>query len=157
VEELLSFASELNVMFVSNSFFILHWAKSDSWNSVARVCSLATFLLVFRSLGARLLGARAGVHTRGRLDDFRDYDHYDWSAPSISHWIWMQHCWGYGEMLRDYFISPLCVGQSSRFIRAGDYSHQWWAELQRDCGDLSACSNRTTLRVAYRRFFDGVN
>ena len=80
VEDVRSFASELNVMFQ-------HYIRAKVILGILSLvfCCGGDVAVGFPArMGAWRVGGSAGVHTRGRLDDFGDYDRYDWSAHSFS-------------------------------------------------------------------------
>jgi predicted PurR-regulated permease PerM len=105
VEDLRSFASELDVMFQ-------HYIRAKVILGILSLvfCSVTTFLLGFPH--ALALGVLAGVL------EFIPVAGWMISATTIitigalthSHWIWMAALLGLWRMLMDYFISPRVVG-----------------------------------------------
>jgi predicted PurR-regulated permease PerM len=105
VEDLRSFASELNVMFQ-------HYIRAKVILGILSLvfCSVTTLLLGFPH--ALALGVMAGVL------EFIPVAGWMTSASIIitigalthSHWIWMAALLGLWRMLMDYFISPRVVG-----------------------------------------------
>ena len=105
VEDLRSFASELNVMFQ-------HYIKAKVILAVLSLlyCSITTWILGFPH--ALALGVMAGVL------EFIPVAGWMTSATIIitigvlthSHWIWMAALLGLWRMSMDYFISPRVVG-----------------------------------------------
>jgi len=148
VEDLRSFASELNVMFQ-------HYIRAKVILGILSLvfCSVATLLLGFPH--ALALGVLAGVL------EFIPVAGWMISATTIitigalthSHWIWMAALLGLWRMLMDYFISPRVVGHELEIHPLlAIFAVMVGGAAGGIVGIYLSVPIVATLRVAYRRF-----
>jgi predicted PurR-regulated permease PerM len=148
VEDLRSFASELNVMFQ-------HYIRAKVILGILSLvfCSVTTFLLGFPH--ALALGVLAGVL------EFIPVAGWMISATTIitigalthSHWIWMAALLGLWRMLMDYFISPRVVGHELEIHPLlAIFAVMVGGAAGGIVGIYLSVPIVATLRVAYRRF-----
>jgi len=148
VEDLRSFASELNVMFQ-------HYIRAKVILGILSLvfCSVTTFLLGFPH--ALALGVLAGVL------EFIPVAGWMISATTIitigalthSHWIWMAALLGLWRMLMDYFISPRVVGHELEIHPLlAIFAVMVGGAVGGIVGIYLSVPIVATLRVAYRRF-----
>jgi predicted PurR-regulated permease PerM len=148
VEELRSFASELNVMFQ-------HYIRAKVILAILSLvfCSVTTLLLGFPH--ALALGVLAGVL------EFIPVAGWMISATTIvtigalthSHWIWMAALLGLWRMLMDYFISPRVVGHELEIHPLlAIFTVMVGGAVGGIVGIYLSIPVVATLRVVYRRF-----
>jgi len=148
VEDLRSFASELNVMFQ-------HYIRAKVILGILSLvfCSVTTFLLGFPH--ALALGILAGVL------EFIPVAGWMISATTIitigalthSHWIWMAALLGLWRMLMDYFISPHVVGHELEIHPLlAIFTVMVGGAVGGIVGIYLSVPIVATLRVVYRRF-----
>lgn len=148
VEELRSFASELNVMFQ-------HYIRAKVILAILSLvfCSVTTFFLGFPH--ALALGVLAGVL------EFIPVAGWMISATTIvtigalthSHWIWMAALLGLWRMLMDYFISPRVVGHELEIHPLlAIFTVMVGGAVGGIVGIYLSIPVVATLRVVYRRF-----
>jgi|SRR6516225_9302039 len=148
VEELRSFAGELNVMFQ-------HYIRAKVILAGLSLvfCSVATFLLGFPH--ALAIGVLAGVL------EFIPVAGWMISATTIvtigalthSHWIWMAALLGLWRMLMDYFISPRVVGHELEIHPLlAIFTVMVGGAVGGIVGIYLSVPIVATLRVVYRRF-----
>jgi len=148
VENLRSFASELNVMFQ-------HYIKAKVILAVLSLlyCSVTTWILGFPH--ALALGVMAGVL------EFIPVAGWMTSATIIitigalthSHWIWMAALLGLWRMSMDYFISPRVVGHELEIHPLlAIFTVMVGGAVGGIVGIYLSIPVVATLRVAYRRF-----
>ena len=148
VEDLRSFASELNVMFQ-------HYIRAKVILGILSLvfCSVATLLLGFPH--ALALGVLAGVL------EFIPVAGWMISATTIitigaithSHWIWMAALLGLWRMTMDYFISPRVVGRELEIHPLlAIFTVMVGGAVGGIVGIYLSVPIVATLRVVYRRF-----
>jgi predicted PurR-regulated permease PerM len=148
VEDLRSFASELNVMFQ-------HYIKAKVILAVLSLlyCSMTTLILGFPH--ALALGVMAGVL------EFIPVAGWMTSATVIitigalthSHWIWMAALLGLWRMSMDYFISPRVVGHELEMHPLlAIFTVMVGGAVGGIVGIYLSVPFVATLRVVYRRF-----
>jgi predicted PurR-regulated permease PerM len=148
LEDLRSFASELNVMFQ-------HYIRAKVILAVLSLvfCSVTTLLLGFPH--ALALGVLAGVL------EFIPVAGWMISATTIitigalthSHWIWMAALLGLWRMLMDYFISPRVVGHELEIHPLlAIFTVMVGGAVGGIVGIYLSVPIVATLRVVYRRF-----
>ena len=148
VEDLRSFASELNVMFQ-------HYIKAKVILAVLSLlyCSITTWILGFPH--ALALGVMAGVL------EFIPVAGWMTSATIIitigvlthSHWIWMAALLGLWRMSMDYFISPRVVGHELEMHPLlAIFTVMVGGAVGGIVGIYLSIPFVATLRVVYRRF-----
>ncbi len=148
LEDLRSFASELNVMFQ-------HYIKAKVILGILSLlfCSVTTFLLGFPH--ALALGVMAGVL------EFIPVAGWMTSASIIitigalthSHWIWMAALLGLWRMSMDYFISPRVVGHELEMHPLlAIFTVMVGGAVGGIVGIYLSIPFVATLRVVYRRF-----
>jgi predicted PurR-regulated permease PerM len=148
LEDLRSFASELNVMFQ-------HYIRAKVILAILSLlfCSVTTLLLGFPH--ALALGVLAGVL------EFIPVAGWMISATTIvtigalthSHWIWMAALLGLWRMLMDYFISPRVVGHELEIHPLlAIFTVMVGGAVGGIVGIYLSVPIVATLRVVYRRF-----
>jgi predicted PurR-regulated permease PerM len=148
VEDLRSFASELNVMFQ-------HYIRAKVILGILSLvfCSVTTLLLGFPH--ALALGVLAGTL------EFIPVAGWMISATTIvtigalthSHWIWMAALLGLWRMLMDYFISPRVVGHELEIHPLlAIFTVMVGGAVGGIVGIYLSVPIVATLRVVYRRF-----
>ena len=148
VDDLRSFASELNVMFQ-------HYIRAKVILAALSLvfCSLTTFILGFPH--ALALGVLAGIL------EFIPVAGWMISATTIitigalthSHWIWMAALLGLWRMLMDYFISPRVVGHELEIHPLlAIFAVMVGGAVGGIVGIYLSIPVVATLRVVYRRF-----
>jgi predicted PurR-regulated permease PerM len=148
VEDLRSFASELNVMFQ-------HYIRAKVILGILSLvfCSVTTLLLGFPH--ALALGVLAGTL------EFIPVAGWMISATTIvtigalthSHWIWMAALLGIWRMLMDYFISPRVVGHELEIHPLlAIFTVMVGGAVGGIVGIYLSVPIVATLRVVYRRF-----
>ena len=148
VEEMRSFASELNVMFQ-------HYIRAKVILAILSLvfCSVTTLFLGFPH--ALALGVLAGVL------EFIPVAGWMISATTIvtigalthSHWIWMAALLGLWRMLMDYFISPRVVGHELEIHPLlAIFTVMVGGAVGGIVGIYLSIPVVATLRVVYRRF-----
>jgi predicted PurR-regulated permease PerM len=148
VEDLRSFASDLNVM-------VQHYIKAKVILAVLSLlyCSMTTWILGFPH--ALALGVMAGVL------EFIPVAGWMTSASIIitigalthSHWIWMAALLGLWRLLMDYFISPRVVGHELEIHPLlAIFTVMVGAAVGGIVGIYLSVPFVATLRVVYRKF-----